>query len=119
MFPPLVSLSVEMGIRSGWGVELQKTWKDSSERERDSDLGPLFPFFSFSFFVGGCSCDGETPREWIGHRVDIQWTCLAQAGGQQRKRRGQISQEGSKATLDQLVVSDSRVKNIRRLTLTF
>lgn len=41
--------------------------------------------FSFLFLYWGCSCDGETVREWIGHRVDIQWTDLAQDSEQHRK----------------------------------
>lgn len=43
------------------------------------DLWLLFPLY------WGCSCDGETVREWIGQRVDIQWTGLAQDSGQHRK----------------------------------
>lgn len=48
------------------------------------DLWLLFPL-SLSLYWG-CSCDGETVREWIGHKVDIQWTGLAQDSGQHRNR---------------------------------
>lgn len=124
MFPLLVSLSVEMlGDQVASGKKTPKSQEGIPANVRGGenfDLRPLFPFSPFLFVW-----DAVVTVRHYGSGLDTEWTHSGQASPRPADSTGSVTAwgpdlaRGSTGTVDQLAVSRSRKKIIRRFKSTF